>query len=958
MNKIDPKKLKAAIHVDQYYRKELGEPKLSKKDHWIYYCPFHEDRNTPNLAVYHDGRFKCFACGESGDILEFHKKKNNLFFPDTLKDLANKYAPHLMTDGLNIADEYDYKNEQGKVKYQVVRLEPKDFRQRVPDKNEGWKWGLNGTKPILYRLPELLSSSGAVFIVEGEKDVDNLIGNGLTATCNPMGAGKWREGYNPHLKGRIVVILEDNDQPGQKHGKKVAESLLGVAKSIKIIRFPELPKGGDLSDYLDKHLLDDLNDLIKNAPLFTGNYAEYFGENPSTVTHPLNSSCSDADKEVSGPYEMNDRGIIWNKVLKYGPVSIPLTNFSARIVAEVEEDDGAEVVRRFEIEAKLNGRTHKFPVKVSDFCSLGWTVRELGANAIISPGNTIKDHARCAIQMFSRNTDQRTIYTHLGWRKIDGRWIYLNPGISIGPEGPISEIQVACGDTRLRDYSLPSPPKGEELINSIRDSLSFLDLAPPHITLPLLASVFRSVLGEVSQIDFSLFLVGPTGCQKTELTAMAQAHFGAGFHGKNLPGNWSTTANSLEKQAFTIKDAFFTVDDFAPSGTQSDVARLHREAGRLLRAQGNRAGRGRMRPDGTLRPERFPRGLIVSSGEDIPKGQSVRARCLILEVSPGDVSLEMLSKVQTKAAQGVFAQTIAAFIQWLAPQMDTLRESAPQARIKLRDKASHSKHVHARTPDMVASLMWGWDSFLRFAHESGVLTEVEREELENDGWYCLTKAAQAQVSHLQNEDPASRFIELIHASLSSGMAHVAEIHKGGVPENPTAWGWRAAATGNGEWQPMGTGIGWVDDEENLYLQPDAAFAAVQRLSKDQGTAITVGSKTMWKRLDEEGFIGSKDAEPGRHTIRKKIEGKHRRVLHLKENVLYPPNTGHCGQSGQSNPKNEDLVPVNNDRKQPVEKNAVIKIGQQSLLPQGSGPECPECPEMEDKTTVDYVEKDL
>ena len=38
-------------------------------------------------------------------------------------------------------------------------------------------------------------------MVEGEKDADALTALGLTATCNPMGAGKWRDSYTATLAG-------------------------------------------------------------------------------------------------------------------------------------------------------------------------------------------------------------------------------------------------------------------------------------------------------------------------------------------------------------------------------------------------------------------------------------------------------------------------------------------------------------------------------------------------------------------------------------------------------------------------------------------------------------------------------------------------------------------------------------------------------------------------------------
>ncbi len=186
----------------------------------------------------------------------------------------------------------------------------------------------------------------------------------------------------------------------------------------------------------------------------------------------------------------------------------------------------------------------------------------------------------------------------------------------------------------------------------MRASLALLDLGPDTITAAVLGAIYRAPLGEPSPVDFALHLTGPTGAFKTELAALAQAHFGAAFNGRRLPASWADTANMLEKKAFLAKDAVLVVDDFAPTGTTTDVQRLHREADRLFRAAGNRAGRARMRADGGSRPTYYPRGLLISTGEDIPSGQSLRARLLVLELTPGEIPADALSAAQADAADG------------------------------------------------------------------------------------------------------------------------------------------------------------------------------------------------------------------------------------------------------------------------------------------------------------------
>jgi len=120
---------------------------------------------------------------------------------------------------------YDYTDESGAPLFQVVRLAPKGFRQRRPNGKGGWTWSLGDTRRVLYRLPEVrdaVASGRLVFIVEGEKDTDNLRTLGFTATCNVGGANKWRAEYTESLRGADAVIIGDNDDSGRAHVAHIA----------------------------------------------------------------------------------------------------------------------------------------------------------------------------------------------------------------------------------------------------------------------------------------------------------------------------------------------------------------------------------------------------------------------------------------------------------------------------------------------------------------------------------------------------------------------------------------------------------------------------------------------------------------------------------------------------------------------------------------------------------------
>ena len=169
---------------------------------------------------------------------------------------------------------YSYLNADGDLVLDVVRTRtgtPR-FLQRAPDpgSRSGWKWSVKhipGHDKLLYRLPGLRASGDAtVWIVEGEKDADRLHDEGLIATTNIGGAGKWRDEYAKEFRGKHCVVLQDNDQAGRDHTAAVARSLAGIAASVKVLALPGLAEKGDVSDFFDGGgTVDDLEQLARDA---------------------------------------------------------------------------------------------------------------------------------------------------------------------------------------------------------------------------------------------------------------------------------------------------------------------------------------------------------------------------------------------------------------------------------------------------------------------------------------------------------------------------------------------------------------------------------------------------------------------------------------------------------------------------------------------------------------------
>ena len=417
----------------------------------------------------------------------------------------------------------------------------------------------------------------------------------------------------------------------------------------------------------------------------------------------------------------------------------PVANFVARIVCDLVLDDGAEPRREFVVEAELAGHSLTLQMSAVEFGRMVWVLNKLGPQAILYPGQ--QQHARAAIQWLSGAIRHEHIFTHMGWRRSASDWVYLQGGGALGAQGLRGDVRVQL-PAALERYRVEPVAEAGGLISAIRASLRFLSVAPDRISLPLLAAVYRAPLGKV---DFSLFLTGPSGAFKTALAALCQQHFGAEMDARELPGHFGSTGNALEELAFRAKDALLVVDDFVPTDGLSD-GQLRETAERLFRAAGNRQGRGRLEGHGRLRPPRPPRALVLATGEAVPRGRSLRARLLIVELRAGEVDRSELSALQSAGCRGEFAGAMAGFLSWIAERYEDLQQHLLARVRELRGRALPPAS-HARLPTTLAELQTGWEIWLQFAFEAGAIGKEEQVELASRGGHALAELVAPQARY-------------------------------------------------------------------------------------------------------------------------------------------------------------------------------------------------------------------
>jgi hypothetical protein len=244
-------------------------------------CPLHEDGRASFSVNRKAGTWFCHAGCGGGSVIDLVMAWDKVSLPEAMRKLAPAGSetrrpssrPQERSPRKEVAS-YAYTDAMGAMLYEVVRYEPKDFRQRHRGPDGEWIWNMQGVERVLYNLPQLLNAKVShVWVCEGEKDVENLRKIGIVGTTNVGGAGKWAEAYADCLAGKEVILCGDNDKPGREHMERVLASIADKAKTVRKVEVPAPHK--DVSDYLATFKTTDeafnaLVALYEKATVLTG----------------------------------------------------------------------------------------------------------------------------------------------------------------------------------------------------------------------------------------------------------------------------------------------------------------------------------------------------------------------------------------------------------------------------------------------------------------------------------------------------------------------------------------------------------------------------------------------------------------------------------------------------------------------------------------------------------------
>lgn len=558
------------------------------------------------------------------------------------------------------------------------------------------------------------------------------------------------------------------------------------------------------------------------------------------------------------PYSI-ENGCLYREYQKGGEQNRQyLANFYIEAEAETVRDNGQERERTFRLRAICEGdelTAEDIPAK--DYSSMSFISQTWGLSLRPAVGQNVLAYIRDSISAQAHFVRREYIYTHTGWRKTAGGWAFLHAGGAIGAQGVRVEL-----DGRLSRYALQPC---EDLQAAQEAALGLLRVAPREVIIPLLGFAFLTPLGEfLRQAGFEpafiVYLLGVTGAMKSTLAALLLCFFGS-FDNKSLPASFKDTANSLEKQGFLLKDVLTVVDDYHPTGSRQEAVKMQSVAQSLSRMYGDRAGRGRMNADSSLRRSYIPRGNLLITGEDIADiGQSGAARHVVIELSKGDIDRMALSELQEQS--GLLSACMSSYIEWLIPQADTLPGELA-AQFKMLRSAAQSDSRHGRIAEAIAHLQIGMLLFLEFMTATGGLTEQQKEEMAGESWEILCGLAEKQSKRLEQDRPPAMFLGALRELIATSQVIVNDLSE---PE------------------PLSHGPNFIGyrDKQFFYLFGDTAYKAVVQFYSAQGRSFPLTKNGILRQLGADGILLMNGSEC---TRTKKIGGKVQRIIWLRADAL-------------------------------------------------------------------------
>jgi hypothetical protein len=546
-----------------------------------------------------------------------------------------------------------------------------------------------------------------------------------------------------------------------------------------------------------------------------------------------------------------------------------LVNGNVEIVEAVRHDDGASTTDFF----RLRATTEKgcvipeFEIPMTEFDAMNWLTPKTGGRLSVEPGKTTRDRLRHAILVRS-TFPQTTTYGDFGWRRIEGKDVFVHAGGAIGIDTPI-RVEPASEKLKRFDLADVTPVRGttpeKTLQLAIWESLEFLDVGKSTITHPLYASIWHAPVIDVLPHRSAVIIIGQTGAMKSSLALEAQRHFGAGFLTiRDFIANFESTSAAMEIMGHSLHNCLLVVDDAWPkTGREGDKQReLCR---RLIHNYANNGTRERATPDIKLRQSREIRSALWLTAEtdlaSASDGASTANRALKIQIEKGDIDPRKLAGLQLSKTPHLVMR---AYVEWLSGNSEWRTQLPTRHReilLELR-KLVVDGQLQARQPEVLASLIASTESFLKFCVAKDALMQERADEILAETRRALIEVSSEQTAISKATSPVKRYMRMIKSALNTGRARIR------LPEEPLSS------------VPGCADIGWAETGgEHVCLQPEAVHLLLTQLDSEKAGIVSL--RDVYSMMVVElGATPPTASEKGRTGVKRALGGVKQRVIEI------------------------------------------------------------------------------
>ena len=582
-------------------------------------------------------------------------------------------------------------------------------------------------------------------------------------------------------------------------------------------------------------------------------------------------------KVIGGRYVVNKDGTaFYREPLKdsSGFIDTPFMNFSPILQKLKRIDDGFIQTDKITFRALRRGILES-PIDIEKKDMIGNQPHaKFGAGCRVYLGS--KNIARCGemMGMQCEDADIETVYTHSGWKIIDGERVFLNGTNSITANGLTNRYIVELDSDLEKCYGF-FPCDDSDRYSTLLKLLP--SAAPGELVIPSLAYCFMTPLNGMlrdkgAEPSFSFYLVGKTGTFKSSWSKILLGFFGRINYGDPAPINFENTKNAIGRKLALGADMVLLLDDRRPTNNAADKLKYESAEKYISSAIGDRAARGRLNADCTAKSSYTARcNLIVTAEEAFQNiGESSIARSVSVELKPGMIDFDKMAELQNKTRH--LNAIMAEYIQWLIENYDSISDRLGKKSIEYRKLFTDAGHPRIATA--FSNLMLGYSMLIAFLQHKDLITKNQAAEMKKSAEQIFLMLCQRQSDRVKSDKPTLLFINLLRQMLEIRQVDIIDLKEqtiDGVAVNPQT--------------PSERTIGYRDDHY-IYLIPDVSYTAVYNFYGRSGNTFPSSKAALWRQFKDEGKLMT-DNE--RVDYRKTIKGKTGRYIAIRKDVLTEDN---------------------------------------------------------------------